>query len=85
MIKRKKKKHEHATQVMKKLVSQSSNWEYEEDGRMPNKDQKQDESAIDTSKPPDEEISSASSTTESSKGTIVTQPIGGTLNHQWPI
>ncbi|KAI0524873.1 hypothetical protein KFK09_004263 [Dendrobium nobile] len=68
-IKRKKKRHEQASQVMKELVSQASNWEYEEDGKMPNKDLKEDESTIDTNMPPDEESSAI--TSESSKGIIL--------------
>ncbi|PKU75721.1 ankyrin repeat-containing protein ITN1 [Dendrobium catenatum] len=54
---------------MKELVSQASDWEYEEDGKMPNKDLKEDESTIDTNMPPDEESSAI--TSESSKGIIL--------------
>ncbi|KAG0458369.1 hypothetical protein HPP92_023526 [Vanilla planifolia] len=55
-LRRKKIKHERAYQVMKELVGQASNWEYDKDGKQPDKDQKHDKE-IDTSEPPQEDTS----------------------------
>ncbi|KAK8936867.1 hypothetical protein KSP39_PZI012319 [Platanthera zijinensis] len=67
-VKRKKTKHRRACQVMDALMEHASNWEYEADGKTPNYNKRQDEGAIDASKPPDVESSintSESSTTNS--------------------
>ncbi|PKA57853.1 Ankyrin repeat-containing protein [Apostasia shenzhenica] len=54
-MRRKKVKHSHASQIMEELVHLASYWEYDQDGRRPNKSQKPDESIIDPGKVPDDD------------------------------